>query len=44
MAASIEDLLKLLNLPDDVLYAPLAGDYVSYFSRPNFGEVVAARL
>ena len=44
MAASIEDLLKLLNVPDDVLYAPLAGDYVSYFSRPNFGEVVAARL
>ena len=44
MAVSIEDLLKLLNVPDDVLYAPLAGDYVSYFSRPNFGEVVAARL
>ena len=44
MAGSIEDLLKLLNVPDDILYAPLAGDYVSYFSRPNFGEVVAARL
>ena len=44
LAASIEDLLKLLNVPDDVLYAPLAADYVSYFSKPNFGEVVAARL
>ena len=44
MAANIEDLLKLLNVPDDILYAPLAQDYVSYFSKPNFGEVVAARL
>ena len=44
MAANIEDLLKLLNVPHDILHAPLAGDYVSYFSQPNFGEVVAARL
>ena len=44
MAANIDDLLKLLNVPDDVLHAPLAADYVSYFSKPNFGEVVAARL
>ena len=44
MSASADDLLKLLGVPDDVLYAPLAGDYVAYFSQPNFGEVVAARL
>ena len=44
MAENIEDLLKLLNVPHDVLYAPLAQDYVSYFAKPNFGEVVAARL
>ena len=44
MSANIEDLLKLLSVPDDILYAPLAQDYVGYFSQPNFGEVVAARL
>ena len=44
MSANIEDLIKLLNVPDDILYAPLAQDYVAYFSKPNFGEVVAARL
>lgn len=44
VAANIEDLLELLNAPDDILYAPLAADYVTYFSKPNFGEVVAARL
>lgn len=44
MSVNIEDLLKLLNVPHDILYAPLAQDYVAYFSKPNFGEVVAARL
>jgi len=44
MSANVEDLLKLLSVPDDILYAPLAGDYEKYFSQPNFGEVVAARL
>ncbi len=44
MNANIEDLILLLNVPDDILYAPLAQDYVKYFSKPNFGEVVAARL
>ena len=44
IAANIEDLMKLLSIPDDILKAPLAGDYVNYFSQPNFGEVVAARL
>lgn len=43
-AANIGDLIKLLNVPEDVLYAPIAGDYVGYFSKPNFGEVVAAKL
>ena len=44
MSENIEDLMKLLNVPDDILQAPLAGDYEGYFSQPNFGEVVAARL
>ena len=44
MSENANDLLKLLGVPDDVLYAPLAGDYVGYFSQPNFGEVVAAKL
>ena len=44
ISANVNDLLKLLAVPDDVLYAPLAQDYVAYFSRPNFGEVVAAKL
>ena len=44
MSANIIDLLKLLGVPDGVLVSPLAQDYVNYFSKPNFGEVVAARL
>ena len=44
VAANISDLMKLLNAPEDILYTPLAKDYVAYFSQPNFGEVVAARL
>jgi len=44
MATNVDDLLKLLAVPDEVLYAPPAQDYVGYFSRPNFGEVVAAKL
>jgi len=44
MSANAADLLKILAVPEDVLYAPLAGDYVGYFSQPNFGEVVAAKL
>jgi len=43
-SSNIADLVKLLNVPDDVLHAPIAGDYVKYFSKPNYGEVVAARL
>ena len=44
MSTNIEDLILLLNVPHDILYAPLAADYVDYYSKPNFGEVVAARL
>jgi hypothetical protein len=44
MSTNIADLLELLNVPDEVLQSPLAQDYVTYFSQPNFGEVVAARL
>ena len=44
LSSIIESLMTLLNVPDELLQAPLAQDYVSYFSKPNFGEVVAARL
>ena len=44
VSVNVNDLLTILNVPHDVLYAPLAGDYVDYYSRPNFGEAVAARL
>ena len=44
MSANTADLLVLLNVPEGVLHTPLASDYVKYFSQPNFGEVVAARL
>ena len=44
MAFKIDDLTKLLNVPEDVLYTPIASDYVDYYSRPNFGEVVGAKL
>ena len=44
MAGNIDDLLVLLNVPEDVLYTPIAGDYVTYYSKPNFGEVVGAKL
>ena len=44
VAANVEDLLIVLDVPHDLLYAPLAADYEDYYSRPNFGEAAAARL
>jgi len=44
VAANVNDLLAVLDVPHDLLYAPLAADYESYYSRPNFGEAAAARL
>lgn len=44
MAEKIEDLVVMLNVPADVLYTPIASDYVTYYSKPNFGEVVGAKL
>lgn len=44
MAAGIDTLLVLLNVPEEVLHTPIAGDYVTYYSKPNFGEVVGAKL
>lgn len=44
LAANIEELVTLLNVPADVLYTPIAADYVTYYSKPNFGEVVGAKL
>jgi hypothetical protein len=44
MSSNVDDLIALMGVPDGVLYAPLAQDYVGYFSQPNFGEVVGAKL
>lgn len=44
VAVNVNDLLAVLNVPHDVLYTPLASDYVDYYSRPNFGEAAASRL
>lgn len=44
VSVNVNDLLTLLNVPHDVLYAPIAADYVDYYSRPNFGEAVASKL
>ena len=44
VAVNVNDLLTLLNVPHDVLYTPLVGDYEDYYSRPNFGEAVASKL
>lgn len=44
IATNVDDLLTVLDVPHDLLYAPLALDYEDYYSRPNFGEAVAARL
>jgi len=44
-AKNINVLLDSLNVPAHALYAPLAADYVDYYSRPNYGEVsYAAKL
>jgi acyl-CoA oxidase len=44
VALNINELVAVLDVPDDLLYAPLAQNYVDYYSRPNFGEAAAARL
>ena len=44
VAANIEGLLASLNVPEDVLYVPIAKDYEKYYSAPNHGEVIGARL
>jgi len=44
VSANVNDLLQVLDVPHDLLYAPLAVDYEAYYSRPNFGEAAAARL
>ena len=42
---NINQLLEVLNVPEDCLYAPCAADYVDYYSRPNYGEAyVPAKL
>lgn len=43
-AESIQVLLECLNVPAHALYAPIAADYVDFYSRPNFGEAYVAKL
>ena len=44
LAKNIDQYVELLNVPADVLYTPIAADYVDYYSRPNLGEVVGSKL
>ena len=44
VAANVEGLMKSLNVPLDQLYVPIAQDYEKYYSAPNYGEIVGARM
>ena len=44
VASNIESLLACLNVPIESLYAPIAKDYEKFYSAPNYGEVIGARL
>ena len=44
VSQNINVLLECLNVPAHALHAPLAADYVDYYSRPNYGEVHNAKL
>ena len=44
MASQINVLMKCLNAPVHALYTPIAADYVEYYSHPNKGEVIGAKL
>mmetsp|Transcript_4484 Transcript_4484/g.6703 ORF Transcript_4484/g.6703 Transcript_4484/m.6703 type:complete len:171 (-) Transcript_4484:27-539(-) len=38
------DILDSLNIPKHALYTPITGDYVTYNSVENFGEVVVGKM
>jgi hypothetical protein len=44
IAQNVDPLIDSLNVPHEQLYVPIALDYERYYSEPNFGEVVGARL
>jgi hypothetical protein len=43
-ASNINVLLDTLNVAKHALYAPIAADYVDYYTRPNYGEAYVAKL
>jgi Acyl-CoA oxidase len=43
-AQHVSVLLEILNVPAHALHAPIAADYVDYYSRPNYGEAYVAKL
>ena len=44
VAANVLGLMNSLNVPLDQLYVPIAQDYEKYYSAPNYGEIVGARM
>lgn len=44
VAANVDGLINSLSVPHDALYVPIAQDYEKYYSAPNYGEIVGARL
>jgi len=44
VAANVVGLMNSLNVPLDQLYVPIAQDYEKYYSAPNYGEIVGARM
>ena len=44
VASNVEGLLLSLNVPLEKLYVPIAQDYEKYYSAPNYGEIIGARL
>lgn len=44
MAANVDPLVGGLNVPHEQLYVPIALNYERYYSEPNYGEIIGARL
>jgi hypothetical protein len=37
-------LINAYNIPDDILYCPVAQDWIAYNSTNNLGEIIRAKL
>lgn len=44
LALLTDDILDCLNVPVHALYTPIIGDYVGFNQKPNYGEVIGAKL